>query len=197
MIVEKAAALLNQQGYLVSSVYDVMKETGLEKGGIYYHFGGKEELALEAYRFARDLVGHEIKKALHSTDSSIGRLYALLEVFRNLAHGVPIKGGCPTMNVSIESDDAHPALCTEARNAMAWVYKTVKTVVLTGIEKQEFAPDCNPDQIASIFISTAEGALMLSKLFDDTTYMDRAILHLKSYLSSCTANLSKPQGGPS
>ncbi|MGE7608242.1 TetR/AcrR family transcriptional regulator [Peribacillus frigoritolerans] len=34
MIIEKASGLLNTQGYLATSITDIMKKTGMEKGGI-------------------------------------------------------------------------------------------------------------------------------------------------------------------
>jgi TetR/AcrR family transcriptional repressor of nem operon len=45
VIVEKAAALFNTRGYFGSSINDLMREMGLQKGGIYNHFSSKEELA--------------------------------------------------------------------------------------------------------------------------------------------------------
>ena len=47
-IVAEAAPVFNQRGYAGSSLADLMKATGLEKGGIYRHFSSKEELAGEA-----------------------------------------------------------------------------------------------------------------------------------------------------
>ena len=45
-IVEAAAPVFNQRGYWGASMADLMAATGLEKGGIYNHFGSKEALAL-------------------------------------------------------------------------------------------------------------------------------------------------------
>ena len=49
-IIEQAATLFNQQGYSGTSVSDLMRATGLQKGGIYNHFVSKDELALEALK---------------------------------------------------------------------------------------------------------------------------------------------------
>ncbi|MFY0544044.1 TetR family transcriptional regulator C-terminal domain-containing protein [Brevibacillus sp. H7] len=100
-------------------------------------------MAIEAYRFAVMKLRNEFEKALLNARDSVEALCAVLEVFRNLANGSPIKGGCPTMNVAIESDDAHPALCLEARASMAQLYSTVKTIVIHGIERKE--DDCDPE----------------------------------------------------
>ena len=51
-IVELAAPVFNRQGYVGASMRDLIDATGLEKGGIYNHFGSKEQLALEAYDYA-------------------------------------------------------------------------------------------------------------------------------------------------
>ena len=51
-IVELAAPVFNRQGYVGASMRDLVDATGLEKGGIYNHFGSKEQLALEAYDYA-------------------------------------------------------------------------------------------------------------------------------------------------
>jgi len=41
-IVAEAAALFNQRGYEGGSMSELMKATGLEKGGIYRHFSSQE-----------------------------------------------------------------------------------------------------------------------------------------------------------
>ena len=51
-IVELAAPVFNRRGYVGASMRDLVDATGLEKGGIYNHFGSKEQLALEAYDHA-------------------------------------------------------------------------------------------------------------------------------------------------
>ena len=40
-ILQQAAELFNQQGYAGSSIADIMRVTGLQKGGIYNHFKNK------------------------------------------------------------------------------------------------------------------------------------------------------------
>jgi len=62
-IIEQAAALFNQQGYAGSSMSDLMRVTGLQKGGIYNHFRSKDELAL-AFDFAVNRVQEEFMGAL-------------------------------------------------------------------------------------------------------------------------------------
>jgi TetR/AcrR family transcriptional regulator, transcriptional repressor for nem operon len=50
-IIMKAAELFNQKGFAGSSMADIMKATGLQKGGIYNHFQSKEELAIASFDY--------------------------------------------------------------------------------------------------------------------------------------------------
>src|SRR6266480_5374711 len=74
MILERTAQLFSRQGYFGSSLSDIMHETGLEKGGIYNHFESKEELALEAFDFAVELVSQRMRLALAGKINAIDRL---------------------------------------------------------------------------------------------------------------------------
>ena len=51
-IIRKAAPIFNQKGYDGAAPSDLMRATGLEKGGIYRHFASKQELVGEAFDHA-------------------------------------------------------------------------------------------------------------------------------------------------
>ena len=63
-IIKEAANIFNQNGYAGSSISDVMKATGLKKGGIYNHFASKDELAIAAFDYARGLLQQRYSQAL-------------------------------------------------------------------------------------------------------------------------------------
>ena len=183
-ILERAAQLFSRQGYFGSSLVDIMHETGLEKGGIYNHFSSKEQLALEAFDYAYGLVQQRVQFALHDKKHAIERLLALIEVFKSIAEDPPVDGGCPILNTAIEADDAHPALKARAASAMDDWRDTFQRIIAKGIAKQEVRPDVNADVVATLFISMLEGAVMLSKLYDDTIHMQRAADHLTHYVET-------------
>ena len=51
LILERAAPVFNQRGYAGASMSELVEATGIEKGGIYNHFGSKEDLAVEAFDY--------------------------------------------------------------------------------------------------------------------------------------------------
>jgi TetR/AcrR family transcriptional regulator, transcriptional repressor for nem operon len=59
---------------------------------------------------------------------------------------------------------------------------TIHRIVSKGIERHEIRSDVDSEAFATVFIATLEGALMLSKLYQDTVHMHRAIDHLTHYV---------------
>jgi TetR/AcrR family transcriptional repressor of nem operon len=184
MILDTTAGMFNQRGYFGASMTDILRATGLQKGGVYNHFRSKEELALEAFDHACSLVRERFADALRDKPNAVDRLLAMLSVCRCNMEDPPVAGGCPIMNTAVESDDAHPALHQRAIKAMDdWRNLIIRTVN-RGIEKGEVKPSVDPDNLATILIATVEGALMLAKLYKDAVHLERVTDSLTRYIES-------------
>jgi TetR/AcrR family transcriptional regulator, transcriptional repressor for nem operon len=181
-IIRQAAALFNTQGFAGASMSDIMAATGLQKGGIYRHFESKEQLALESFDYAVQVMGDRFREALEGRRDAMERLHAIISVFARIPADPPVPGGCPVMNAGIENDDGNPALRERARAAMDGLRALVVRVARGGIERGELRGGVDPDELASVMISTLEGAVMLSKLYDDPAHVARAVAHLERYL---------------
>src|SRR6266700_2210623 len=183
-ILARSAQLFNRQGYFGASLADIMRETGLEKGGIYNHFSSKEQLALESFDYAYELVQQRVRQALTGKFDAIERLLAIVSVFQGEVEDPPVAGGCPILNTAIEADDANELLRDRARSAMDDWRATIHRIVNKGIERQQIRPGVDADEVASILIATLEGAIMLSNLYKDPTYMKRAADHITRYIET-------------
>jgi AcrR family transcriptional regulator len=183
-ILSRSAQLFNRQGYFGASLADIMRETGMEKGGIYNHFNSKEQLALESFDYAYGLVQQRVRQELSGKFNAIERLLAIVSVFEGIIDGFPVAGGCPILNTAIEADDANDSLRDRARFAMDNWRSTIHRIVNKGIERQEIRPGVNADEVASILIATLEGAIMLSNLYKDPVHMQRAVAHMQQYIET-------------
>jgi len=181
-ILLRAACVFNTKGYSGAALSDIMQATGLQKGGIYNHFESKEKLALEAFDFALKLTGARMREALSGKTHARERLLALLAFFDDYSRNPPIPGGCPIMNTAIENDDGNPELRKRARAAMENWRQFILRTVKRGVERNELRSTADPEQAATIFIATIEGAIMMSKLYRDTAHIERALVHLKQYV---------------
>jgi TetR/AcrR family transcriptional repressor of nem operon len=183
-ILARSAQLFNRQGYYGSSLSDIMRATGLEKGGIYNHFASKEQLALESFDYAYGLVQQRVRQALAGKFNAIERLVAITSVFQGIFEDPPVPGCCPILNTAIEADDADEMLRDRARAAMDNWRDTIHRIVNKGIDRHEIRPGVNADEVASIMIATLEGAIMLSNLYKDSIHIKRACEHMIRYLET-------------
>ena len=173
-ILEQTAPLFNKYGYFGASLADVLKVTGLGKGGIYNHFGSKEELAMEAFERSARCVLQRFTDRLEGKTSAVDRLLVYPEIFRGNFADPPVPGGCPILNTAIESDDAHPMLRERAQAAMDRWRMRIRTIVEDGKSSGELKDDLNGDAIATYIIATLEGATMMSRLYGDPIHLERA-----------------------
>jgi TetR/AcrR family transcriptional regulator, transcriptional repressor for nem operon len=181
LILERAAPVFNKRGYAGTSMSEIVEATGLEKGGIYNHFGSKDELALESFAYSINLMTDAFVAA-QKGKVGLDRLVGVIQAFGEWADNPLIAGGCPIMNTAIESDDTHPALAARARDAMDSWHRLIGSIVKEAKARGEIDPDVDPYQLATLVTSTLEGSLMLSKLFHDPTHEHRAVASLTDHV---------------
>ncbi|MGB6297586.1 MAG: TetR/AcrR family transcriptional regulator [Rivularia sp. (in: cyanobacteria)] len=181
-ILHQAAGLFNTRGYAGASISDIMQVTGLKKGGIYNHFQSKDDLALQAFDYAVDLIKQRYRGALKNKRHAVERLDGIISVFQANIDNPAIEGGCPLLNTAVESDDAHPVLRKRAQTVMDSWRDMVCKVIQKGIARGEIRPEVNPDEVATVMITLLEGAVMMSKLYDDSIHLERAINHMNNYI---------------
>lgn len=181
-LLAQAAQVFNQRGFFGASLNDLMRATGLQKGGIYNHFESKEALALEAFDYAVGRIDQRFREALAGKPTARERLLAMIDVLQSFVENPPIKGGCPVLNTAVESDDAHPVLRERARQAMDQWRSSIQRIVSKGIRTGELRAEIDPDEVASLLVATLEGGVMLSKLYGDSLHVRRSAAHMAQYV---------------
>ncbi len=186
-IVEQSAAVFNRHGYSGTSMSELMAVTGLEKGGLYRHFESKEELAAAAFDYAWETVTEARQRGLKDCDTSLKKLLLLV---RNFVESPPraIPGGCPLLNTAIENDDGNVVLREKARGALDEWRSVIAEIVREGQRGRELRKDVDPVAVATIVISSLEGAIMFSRLEKTREALFMVGKHLDGYLRS----LSRP-----
>lgn len=187
MILRKTARLFNERGYSGASLSDVMKVTGLQKGGLYNHFESKEDLALEAFDYAARQVRERFAAWIAGKQTAMERLHALLDGFIQYSEHPPVPGGCPVMNTAIESDNVNPKLRERARKALSESLAGIRGILRGGIKRGELRADLDADEAALVLLTTFEGALMVSRLHRDPAYMRRTVAYLRGYVDGLAA----------
>jgi AcrR family transcriptional regulator len=181
-ILRQAAELFNTQGYAGASIADIMKATGLKKGGIYNHFTSKEELWLESFEYMHKLVVDYFNEALQQRKHAADRLLSVIDCFEEYGTKPILAGGCPLLNTAIESDSTNPLLRARVRQAFTELSQLIQRIVERGLERGQLRPGTDAPQTARLFLASVEGAIMLSQLFDDPSYLHDASEHLRQHV---------------
>jgi AcrR family transcriptional regulator len=176
-IVVRTADLLNTHGYRGTPVSKIMRVSGLQKGGLYRHFESRDALALEAFEFAVARVRNRFLQAIEGKETARQKLWALFDVAKHATREEAFHGGCPVMNLAVESDDADPKLRNAARKAMRQVIALFEQVIAEGMKQGEF-PEGDARARARMLVASIEGGILLTNLYKDSTYMEAVLDHL-------------------
>lgn len=182
-IIRKAAPIFNQKGYEGAALSELMKATGLEKGGIYRHFESKQQLAAEAFDYAWATA---VKTRLQGTEqisNAVDRLKHIVRNFCDRREGL-VPGGCPLLNTAIDTDDGNTVLRAKARRALAGWIQRLETIAREGQDRDEVRAEVDAREVAMVIVSGLEGGLMMSRLQKKDEALELACRHLEEYLET-------------
>jgi TetR/AcrR family transcriptional repressor of nem operon len=182
-IIRKAAPIFNQKGYAGAALSDLMRATGLEKGGIYRHFDSKQELAGDAFDHAWKIAMDTRFEGTEKIPNTVDRLKQIVRNFRDRRNGL-VPGGCPLLNTAIDTDDGNPKLRAKARQAMSSWLDRLQSIAEEGKRQGEVRSNVNSAKLATLIASTLEGSLMVSRLQRNKDPLDLACHHLEEYLDT-------------
>ena len=169
---EKASILFNSKGFAGTSMEDILKATGLSKGGIYGNFRSKEEIAMQAFDFAVERVSRQIQERTRVIDHALDKLKAVVYFYKEHVLHPPVEGGCPIQNTAIDADDNNEQLRQRVMEVLDEWQSRIAHTVEKGKQRGEVHPEADAYTFARQFIGTLEGGIMLSQLYKDITYFD-------------------------
>ena len=182
-IIRKAAPIFNEKGYDGAALSDLMRATGLEKGGIYRHFDSKEQLAAEAFDYAWKVALDTRFEGTQEISNTVDRLKRIVWNFRDQRSGL-VPGGCPLLNTAIDADDGNTKLRAKALAALRSWLKRLRSVIEEGKRRGEILRGVDSSELSTLIISTLEGSLMVSRLQRKDDARDLASRHLVEYLET-------------
>ena len=162
-ILAVAQELINTKGFGATSINDIVEATGIQKGGIYFHFDGKDSLALAVLEEAHSEFREFLTQALEG-DTPRARLECFFRsaLDKHLATG--FVGGCIFGNSALEMSDRDARFAkTIERVFDEWV-AMLKDVVVAAQKAGEIRTDFSANNLAVQIVATIEGGIMLSRL---------------------------------
>jgi TetR/AcrR family transcriptional regulator, transcriptional repressor for nem operon len=181
-IIEKTAPVFNKQGYTGTSLAALEQATGLTKGSLYGNFHDKEEMALEVFQYSVEVMRTEFGKEISVKKNSKDKLIAMMNTFAAYVFHPPIDGGCPILNNAVESDDFNPAMRKAVVSAIDRMVGNIARLIDEGKKNGEFRKDVKSRELAYVFFTSIEGAIMVSRVSANDSAMKAIVKHNKEIL---------------
>ena len=177
-ILEKVAPFFNKHGYTGTSMSDITKATGLTKGAIYGNFENKEELALKAFNYnIRKMLDPLISK-LRGGLSGLEKLKAITNFYRTYFDKVITYGGCPVLNVGIDSVHHNSILYKRTIEVINKLNRAIEDDINQAKKEGTIKKSIDARKYANKIYSQIQGSCFLAMMLKDINKMIEMMDHI-------------------
>lgn len=177
-IIETVAPLFNQRGYSATSLSDITSAVGLTKGAIYGNFKNKEELALKAYEYNKGLLIDALEKTLDKQDNPKDKLFAFTDFYANYNLFTDPIGGCPILNVGVDSNQNNPQLLEAVRDTIREIRAYITAILEEGEQSNAFHIPIKASQFARQLFTMIMGAVSMATITQDVKFLKNTVAYI-------------------
>ncbi|MGD1842775.1 MAG: TetR/AcrR family transcriptional regulator [Thermonemataceae bacterium] len=178
-IIEKVAPVFNKQGYVGASLSALEEAIQLTKGAIYGNFSSKEELAVRVFYFNIKRVTSPLNAQVKTGRDAVEKLTIIINYYRTYYDRIKDIGGCPVLNVGVDTKYINPRLFQEARSVSLKLIAGLARVLQEGVDSQLFDAKINVSLYARNIYSMIEGSVFMAITHDDPSYIDDILDHIE------------------
>jgi len=170
LVIETSAQLFFDKGYGYTSMDDVSLVSGVSKSNIYYHFKSKEDLLVAVIEYWSEYYRKLIEQAVYAKTLSVeSRIISFLNSLSMEISKREYKGSCPFITLYMQS----PMEPTDAKRKITFFFTRLEPAFVElfqqGIDQGEFQGKITAESMGSLFLTTMEGALLLSEVTQDSS----------------------------
>ena len=186
-ILATAEEIILQRGYSGTSIEQVISQASITKGGFFYHFGGKAEMArglIERYLKQDEVFFTGLaERAGTLTEDPLQQLLIFLKLLAEAMADLPgAHPGCLVASFTYEShqfDDEVREL--NAQGLLSW-RRIFMTLLDKTIEKYPMNNDRPLEELADMLTSVVEGGIIMSRCLKDRHILPTQILQYRNYI---------------
>ncbi|MDJ0987312.1 MAG: TetR/AcrR family transcriptional regulator [Desulfobacterales bacterium] len=184
-IVHESLKLFSLNGFLSTSIQDILSAAGTSKGGFYNHFASKEDLFFQVLNEARRIWRERNLQGLDKIDDPISKIEQLLLNYKEsyLLDSENFPGGCIFIMFAVELGNSRPHLSREVQKGFVGLKTMLKRILDNG---QSPAMQYSGNDTTTVTEIIFNGMLGASVNFSvDRSYeaLDKSINSLIDYLN--------------
>jgi len=183
-IIQESLKLFSLNGFLSTSILDIISAAETSKGGFYNHFTSKEDLFYQVLDESRKIWRERNLKGLDETEDSISKIKTLLANYRDryLMDAENFPGGCIFIMFAVELGDSRPHLSREVQKGFVGLKAMLKRLLEEGKESEDFSNGIDIDTITEILFNGMLGASVNYSVDKSAKTLDHSINSLISYI---------------
>jgi TetR/AcrR family transcriptional regulator, transcriptional repressor for nem operon len=186
-ILDTAQEIVLRRGFSGTSIDEIIAAAGITKGGFFYHFRGKADLAralMERY-LAEDEAFFTalIERADELVDDPLQRALVFLKLFAEAMRDLPgVHPGCLVASFTYESQQFDPAVREmAAAGVQRWRDIFVERFAPV-VAKYPMVRKVELEDLADTLTAAIEGGIILSRVMNDPELLVRQLLQFRSHL---------------
>ncbi|GAB5491005.1 MAG: TetR/AcrR family transcriptional regulator [Phototrophicaceae bacterium] len=179
-ILQVASALIAEKGFANVSMNDIVKASGVSKGGIYWHFKSKDEIiiAIVSSIFEQQLQFLDMVRATEG--NARDRILTLMNMVADSLKELP--DNMPSSLDIYSLASRHPYLATHLAEFFKQYQQHFAELIEQGIAEGLFIVD-DTEATAIIFMSTVEGIILVNTMMQaQATLSDTLLSATKLFL---------------
>ena len=169
-ILDAAMPIFERDGYAAASLNQIIAASGLTKGGFYFHFASKQELALAVLADHTARWGEQVRVETERHPRAVDRLFATPRIIARLAES----GGGPVALRRLTEELARdPALRDEVCGSIRYAVEATAAQFAAAQAEGTIRADLDPGQLAETAVGGFIGAQALTDQLGDARLADR------------------------
>lgn len=186
-ILTVAESIILNNGFSGTSIDDIIKNAAITKGGFFYHFNGKKELAralIERYLEQDNRIFEELFLAVdQDSDDPLRQLIGFLDRFAAMVENLDeTHPGCLVAGFTYESQQLDEEVQELIKQGVLVWRKLFQLRLERASEKYVMATDISITAIADMFTSCVEGGIILSRIFKSNESLVQQVMLYREFL---------------
>jgi AcrR family transcriptional regulator len=182
-IIEHSLQLFSVKGYYNTSVSDILRVTGLTKGGLYGHFASKEGIWYAVYDEAVRIWKGIVFNGIRNNSDPLNRIDKFIENDMNDYLGADVfEGGCFFLNMLVELSGQSASMSKQILRGFVRLSALLRSWLEEADKQGMLRTDLDFKEIANFIIISLNGAAALYISSRDRNILEQTVRQLRFYI---------------
>lgn len=197
-ILDSAQKLVLKKGFSGTSLDEIIEDAGITKGGFFYHFKGRSDLAVDLLiRYLQQddkILSSLIEKASHYVDDPLQRVLVFLKLYTETAEEMEeTHPGCLVATYTYEAQQFDPEVREMIKEGVDSWRKHYLSLLAPAAEAYELRSPFTVEKLADMLNTIVEGGILLTKIKANNSFL---IEQMKGYISLVQLTFGEKRQAP-